>query len=148
MERTFGVLKRRFPILNTQPEYSIAVQSKIFPALCALHNFLRTYNDTEIENNLEETIRNEFQDRQRTWPSASSMNDTLAVGEKETTETIDVNLTNESLRRHESDRRRHARCEAIRDQLADRMWSEAKTSEMRGGKGSGSILYNLVYPCD
>jgi hypothetical protein len=32
------------------PEYSLETQTKIIPALCALHNFIRIYNPEETEN--------------------------------------------------------------------------------------------------
>ena len=48
IERTFGVLKRRFRILILPPEFSMKIQVKIPPALCALHNFIRKYDPSEI----------------------------------------------------------------------------------------------------
>ncbi|KAJ7229836.1 hypothetical protein GGX14DRAFT_333848, partial [Mycena pura] len=39
----FGVLKRRFRILTSRPEYNYTVQSKIVCAAAALHNFLRIH---------------------------------------------------------------------------------------------------------
>lgn len=44
IERAFGVLKKRFPILATAPEYSPQVQAKIVLACCVLHNFIRRQN--------------------------------------------------------------------------------------------------------
>ena len=32
------------------PEYNLETQTKIIPALCALHNFIRIYNPEEIED--------------------------------------------------------------------------------------------------
>lgn len=32
------------------PEYSLETQTKIIPALCALHNFICVYNPEKIEN--------------------------------------------------------------------------------------------------
>jgi hypothetical protein len=32
------------------PEYNLETQTKIIPALCALHNFIRVYNPEEIGN--------------------------------------------------------------------------------------------------
>ena len=49
IERIFGVLKRRFAILNTPMKYSFATQVKIIYALTALHNFI-------IEHSTEEEI--------------------------------------------------------------------------------------------
>ena len=41
VERIFGILKRRFQILQLLPEYAMEIQSLIPPALAALHNFIR-----------------------------------------------------------------------------------------------------------
>lgn len=42
IERTFGVLKKRFPIISsgTEPHYSFKVMRNIVVACCILHNFL------------------------------------------------------------------------------------------------------------
>jgi hypothetical protein len=50
IERTFGVLKRRFRILVLPPEYSMKIQALIPPALCAIHNFIRRYDPNEIQS--------------------------------------------------------------------------------------------------
>ena len=50
IERTFGVLKRRFRILVLPPEYSMKIKALIPPALCAIHNFIRRYDPNEIES--------------------------------------------------------------------------------------------------
>lgn len=47
IERIFGVLKRRFRILLLAPEYSMDLQAKIPPALCAIHNFIRLHDPCE-----------------------------------------------------------------------------------------------------
>jgi hypothetical protein len=41
IERIFGVLKKRFPILSSHPEYPYPVQVQLVFALTALHNFIR-----------------------------------------------------------------------------------------------------------
>jgi hypothetical protein len=48
IERTFGILKRRFRILQLPPEYDESVQAQIPAALAALHNFIRQYDPGEI----------------------------------------------------------------------------------------------------
>ncbi|XP_027183976.1 putative nuclease HARBI1 [Coffea eugenioides] len=49
IERAFGVLKKRFPIIgDNQPTYDVNTQSKIVLACCILHNFLM-----EIDPDLE-----------------------------------------------------------------------------------------------
>ncbi|KAJ3764677.1 hypothetical protein FB446DRAFT_656232, partial [Lentinula raphanica] len=37
----FGVLKRRFRVMKTIPEYAIQIQARIPAALAAIHNFIR-----------------------------------------------------------------------------------------------------------
>lgn len=41
IERCFGVLKARFPILKMMPNYPIRRQRQIPTACCAIHNFIR-----------------------------------------------------------------------------------------------------------
>jgi hypothetical protein len=48
IERIFGILKRRFRILQLPPEYNMDVQALIPPALAALHNFIRKFDPDEI----------------------------------------------------------------------------------------------------
>ena len=43
IERSFGVLKARFPILTHMPRYSNTRQRMIVTACCAVHNFIRTF---------------------------------------------------------------------------------------------------------
>ncbi|KLO09057.1 hypothetical protein SCHPADRAFT_808114, partial [Schizopora paradoxa] len=44
IERTFGVIKRRFRLLGAAPEYSLETQSKIILSIFALHNFLQSHD--------------------------------------------------------------------------------------------------------
>ena len=44
IERCFGVLKVRFPILNEMHSFSLSKQRLIVTACYALHNFIRMYN--------------------------------------------------------------------------------------------------------
>jgi hypothetical protein len=50
IERIFGVLKRRFKILKTAPEYSIQTQIDIVLALTALFNFTRLRDGNIVDN--------------------------------------------------------------------------------------------------
>ena len=43
IERIFGVVKMRFPILNTGRKFPLATQFRLIHALCALHNFIRRW---------------------------------------------------------------------------------------------------------
>ena len=49
IERIFGVLKRRFRILQLPPEYDMSIQALIPAALAALHNFIRQYDPDDIQ---------------------------------------------------------------------------------------------------
>ncbi|XP_071937454.1 protein ALP1-like [Coffea arabica] len=62
IERTFGVLKKRFPILKgPMQNYLIATQNNIVLACCALHNFMRDYVPNDEYFN-EEAINGAFAD--------------------------------------------------------------------------------------
>ena len=63
VERIFGILKRRFAILTCPPEYDMAIQAWIPPALCAIHNFIHIHDEDEIrdfENIVEHPIPGAF----------------------------------------------------------------------------------------
>lgn len=47
IERIFGVIKKRFLILDNTPEYSFNVQVRLIPVLCALHNFIHCRTNGE-----------------------------------------------------------------------------------------------------
>lgn len=49
IERIFGVLKRKFRILQIAPEYNMSLQVRIPLALAALHNFIREYEPEDDE---------------------------------------------------------------------------------------------------
>nr|KAJ0223646.1 hypothetical protein LSAT_V11C200081900 [Lactuca sativa] len=68
IERAFGVLKRRFPIIRstTEPFYSCETQSAIFLACCILHNFLLDEDrGTNLEDEVMQEILNEPQEQDR-----------------------------------------------------------------------------------
>jgi hypothetical protein len=44
VERIFGVLKKRFPVLKTQCEYKLETQVRLVKALCCLHNYIRMHS--------------------------------------------------------------------------------------------------------
>lgn len=52
IERAFGILKSRFAILRSHAFYPINDQNQIIAACCMIHNFIRTTNahDPEEEN--------------------------------------------------------------------------------------------------
>ena len=56
IEHIFGVLKRQWCILDSPPEYDMHIQARIPAALCAVHNFIRHFDEpfSEGERNEEE----------------------------------------------------------------------------------------------
>ena len=68
IERAFGVLKRRFPIIRStqEPFYSCETQSDIFLACCILHNFLLEEDrDKNLENEVLQEMLNEPREEMR-----------------------------------------------------------------------------------
>jgi hypothetical protein len=60
IERTFGVLKRRFKVLTAAQEYPMADQARIVSAVAVVHNFIRTYDPKDtifIEENVDKGQR-------------------------------------------------------------------------------------------
>lgn len=53
VERIFGVVKKRWDILNQAPQYSMEIQSQIPPGLAAVHNFILDHDDTDIDHYLD-----------------------------------------------------------------------------------------------
>ena len=49
IERAFGVLKKRFPIIasTTKPNYCVDTQNEIILVYCILHNYLMSVNPDE-----------------------------------------------------------------------------------------------------
>ncbi|XP_059627332.1 protein ALP1-like [Cornus florida] len=73
IERAFGVLKKRFPIIGstTEPTYSIETQTEIILACCILHNYLMGVDpderhidevDRELLNQVEVQVEDEDED--------------------------------------------------------------------------------------
>ncbi|XP_059627698.1 uncharacterized protein LOC132270539 [Cornus florida] len=73
IERAFGVLKKRFPIIGStiEPTYSIETQTEIILACCILHNYLMGVDlderhidevDRELLNQVEVQVENEDED--------------------------------------------------------------------------------------
>ncbi|WCJ29879.1 hypothetical protein M5689_011482 [Euphorbia peplus] len=50
IERTFGVLKKRYPIIgsSTEPNFGVKIQNKIIIACCILHNYLRGVEPNDL----------------------------------------------------------------------------------------------------
>jgi hypothetical protein len=54
IERTYGVIKKRFKILSTPQEYSITDQARLVSALAVVHNFIQMYDpDMDEEDDID-----------------------------------------------------------------------------------------------
>jgi hypothetical protein len=56
VERIFGILKNRFAILRSNPNLDVDTQAKLAPALAAIHNVIREYDDIDIMALLDEDV--------------------------------------------------------------------------------------------
>ncbi|KAK7406634.1 hypothetical protein VNO78_08263 [Psophocarpus tetragonolobus] len=66
IERTFGVLKKRFPIITsgTQPHYSYNTMRNIVVTCCILHNFLKGVDhDESLLAAIDHELKNTSNDR-------------------------------------------------------------------------------------
>jgi hypothetical protein len=48
IERIFGVLKKRFPILKNQLEFPYNIQVRLIKVLCCIHNIIRLVDGDDI----------------------------------------------------------------------------------------------------
>ncbi|XP_047162616.1 protein ALP1-like [Vigna umbellata] len=107
IERTFGVLKKRFPIIasGTEPHYGLETMTNIILACCILHNFLRGVDN---DDSLLDEVDNELNEREHHNVSSSQV--------------------------REED---HRIGSSIRDSIADHMWRDYQNSyKMNRGKAA------------
>ena len=95
IERCFGVLKARFPILKVMPNYRPRRQRRIPIACCVLHNFIRKeacrdrmFEQFEVEN--------------------------MIFAEEEERTTTDINMSSGNL----------AQMSIVRDKIAEDLWCD------------------------
>ena len=105
VERIFGILKNRFGILRSNPNLDVDTQAKLAPALAAIHNVIREYDETDVQSLLNEYI----DDSPVGEPSEGTGE--LAQGPARTGE------------RRQADNRR--------DRIADEMWRQYQTELRR-----------------
>lgn len=58
VERVFGVLKKRFQIFNTPPEYPFKTQAHLVHALAVVHNLIRIYDPHDVPSFHEDETEN------------------------------------------------------------------------------------------
>ncbi|CAL0306775.1 unnamed protein product [Lupinus luteus] len=87
IERTFGVLKKRFPIISSgsEPHYSFETMRDIVLACCILHNFLRGVDDdrsliAEVDHELlqQDIDGSQTQQRDEDYREGELLSDNIA----------------------------------------------------------------------
>ncbi|KAG6486803.1 hypothetical protein ZIOFF_055383 [Zingiber officinale] len=88
IERAFGVLKKRFPIIasGTEPHYEINIRTDIILACCILHNFLMGVDPderliSEVDHELSVNYDNEVSCNERQdddWSQGNMIRDNIA----------------------------------------------------------------------
>lgn len=68
IERIFGVLKRKYQVLQTPAEYSIDTQTRIVLACTALHNWVRSVEGTNADIYLERESHKEGGEKESVQP--------------------------------------------------------------------------------
>jgi hypothetical protein len=112
VERVFGVMKKRFKVLDDPMHYSIGIQAQLLPGLCALHNFLRMKNDPQLEARLVVEEEN-----------ARGLNPEEEVQRRQDRRG-EERWEDKRPGRNESDVRRRARMEGNRERIAMHMWED------------------------
>lgn len=100
IERTFGVWKKKWRVLNEFPRYGISVQRRVIFATMGLHNFIRRSNIRDVE-----------------FEEAEAGNDVLHGNQNISDDTND----NQSVR-NEDDTVAGVYMKAVRDQIAKDIW--------------------------
>lgn len=100
IERCFGVIKRRFKIIATAPEYNIKAQARLIHAVCVLHNFILCHDPTDA------TVYDVVELQRR--PPQTQMEDHVHMQGDEMENTL-TGMDSE---------------EDIREQMAEEMWAQ------------------------
>lgn len=95
IERIFGIIKKRWDILNHPPHFDMSVQARIPPACAALHNFILKHDPCDVDDLI------------------------VAHGEPETGGGVEDFGT---LAQGHVTRQEKLRAEALRDRIAQEMW--------------------------
>ncbi|KAG5557504.1 hypothetical protein RHGRI_007665 [Rhododendron griersonianum] len=105
IERCFGVLKARFPILKQMPPYSVRTQKYIPTACCTVHNWIRMHDDND--DLFREYSQENMVMRQCQRASGSSSQNP-----------VEIDITRGQLRRMSN----------VRDRIAEQIWASMNHS--------------------
>jgi len=103
IERIFGVLKKRFPILKNQLEFPYNIQVRLVKVLCCLHNIIRLVDGDDIYD--EE------------WERDQRLRD--SEFEKD-----DDELQVEPVRSKRVTAKQYTAVQRMRDSIAEQMWTQ------------------------
>ncbi|KAH8929636.1 hypothetical protein BT69DRAFT_1211212, partial [Atractiella rhizophila] len=121
-EGAFGVMKRRFAILELMREYKFETQAALIPALCLIHNFILHYEPFEINEFELETLDAEIQEA-----AVRDQNRNSSAG---------------SLGRSSVSSTEYQQALAERDRIAQAMWDQYEVTVLRrertGQRGRGN----------
>lgn len=119
IERIFGVSKKRFSFLRHGSFHPLAIQIRLVPAMCAIHNFIRLHDARELEKEFPEFLRRDFTGINHTDQEESE------VSEPIDTQDNTVEVDDEEAKRW-------------RDSIATRMWEDFQRKQAavarRGGR--------------
>jgi len=99
IERIFGVLKRRFAILNTPRPFKMQAQADVVRALCVLHNIYMTFGKAEAAEDDEE-----------------------GEGEEDGEATVEEEVSEDERTDYSVPVAERRRAERFRDEIAQAMW--------------------------
>jgi hypothetical protein len=126
IERIFGVVKRRFKILSSAPQFSdFKVQVKLVTVLCALHNFMR-HAAKDVEDEIYAEVDFLLSESQRVERQQREMEDDVEfgpvaprLGEAAITSAMERAFLHSPSTATES-----KKMAQIRNQIAERMWED------------------------
>lgn len=134
VERVFGVLKSRFPVLEKPLSQSISFQKDLLPGLCALHNYLRQHNDEGIEQRLIDKV-----DRVLNREAHSAMSSSYPGGRQRRGDEQDDDPADEvegdglrGLPQYQSLARQRQQLVDARDRMAGGMWAQHQANARAG----------------
>lgn len=109
IERFFGVVKRRFRIVGSAPEYNLQTQARIIHAICALHNFIMGCDPTDATIHI---VAKEMEKKKKR-AHGTSVGDSNSQIEGDG----DNDSDNEAVNLNET-------AEGLRNQIAKDMWTQ------------------------
>jgi hypothetical protein len=106
IERIFGVSKKRFQVMENGTYYPFKTQVRLVPAMCAIHNFIRVNDSSELSSEFPEFQA--LSENPLPHTSGSNLADVYEVEDR-------INDDTDAVR--------------WRDEIATRMWADYKKQQ-------------------